>query len=271
MLTGAAIEDEERPPRARAPDSAPPASPPHAAPDGKPIIEFEHVGVHYGKHHVLRDVSFCVRAAEVVALIGSNAAGKTTTLRTAMGLKETSAGTVRFCGQDITRLSTHDRVRHGLVLVPEGRQVFTRFTVMKNLQMGAYARPDRNRIQPDLDFVFDLFPRLAERRAQKAGSMSGGEQQMLAIARGLMGKPRCLLLDEPTLGLAPIVVDEIVAIVHRLAATGMTIMLTEQNAAMALDCASRAYVLESGAISLAGTSAELQQTEEIRSLYLGAN
>jgi branched-chain amino acid transport system ATP-binding protein len=155
------------------------------------------------------------------------------------------------------------------VLVPQGRQVFTRFSVMQNLQMGAFSRPDRDRIQPELDYVFDLFPRLAERRTQKAGLMSGGEQQMLAIARGLMGKPRCLLLDEPTLGLAPIIVDEIVDIVHRLAASGMTIVLTEQNAAMALECASRAFVLESGAVSLQGSSTELKRSEAIMSLYLG--
>jgi branched-chain amino acid transport system ATP-binding protein len=233
-----------------------------------PMIELERIGVHYGKHRVLEDVSLTVRLGEVVALIGANAAGKTTTMRTAIGLKEPSSGAVRFNGQDVTQLSTHERVRRGLVLVPEGRQVFTKFTVMTNLQMGAYSRTDRNRIEPELDYVFDLFPHLAERRMQKAGSMSGGEQQMLAIARGLMGKPRCLLLDEPTLGLAPIVVDEISEVIRRLAASGMTIMLTEQNAAMALDCASRAYVMESGAISLHGPSKDLQQSEVIKSLYL---
>jgi branched-chain amino acid transport system ATP-binding protein len=234
-----------------------------------PMLELDHIDVHYGKHHVLRDVSLAVRAGEVVALIGANAAGKSTTMRAAIGLKEASAGAVRFNGEDVTPLSTHERVQRGLVLIPEGRQVFVKFTVMQNLQMGAYSRADRDRIQPELDYVFDLFPRLAERRAQKAGSMSGGEQQMLAIARGLMGKPRCLLLDEPTLGLAPIVVDEITAIIRRLAASGTTIMLTEQNAAMALDCASRAYVLESGAISLEGASNDLRQSEAIKSLYLG--
>jgi len=233
------------------------------------MFELDHIDVHYGKHHVLKDVSLAVRAGEVVALIGANAAGKSTTMRAAIGLKEASAGAVRFNGEDVTPLSTHERVQRGLVLIPEGRQVFVKFTVMQNLQMGAYSRADRDRIQPELDYVFDLFPRLAERRAQKAGSMSGGEQQMLAIARGLMGKPRCLLLDEPTLGLAPIVVDEITAIIRRLAASGTTIMLTEQNAAMALDCASRAYVLESGAISLEGASNDLRQSEAIKSLYLG--
>jgi branched-chain amino acid transport system ATP-binding protein len=233
-----------------------------------PMIELERIDVHYGKHQVLKDISLAVLPGEVVALIGANAAGKTTTMRTTLGLKEPRSGTVRFNGQDVTQLSTHERVRRGLALVPEGRQVFTKFTVMTNLQMGAYCRADRNHIEPEFDYVFDLFPQLAERRMQKAGSMSGGEQQMLAIARGLMGKPRCLLLDEPTLGLAPIVVAEISAVIRRLAASGMTIMLTEQNAAMALDCASRAYVMESGAISLHGASKDLQQSEVVKSLYL---
>jgi len=234
-----------------------------------PMIAFDGVNVHYGKHHVLKDVSFRVRPGEVVALIGANAAGKSTTLRTAIGLKQATSGAVRFNGEDVSRLSTHERVARGLVLVPEGRQVFTRFTVMQNLQMGAYVREDRDRIGPELDQVFALFPRLAERRAQKAGSMSGGEQQMLAIARGLMARPRCLLLDEPSLGLAPIVEVEIATIVRRLAAGGTTIMIAEQNAAMALTCATRAYVLESGAVTLEGASQDLQQSEAIKSLYLG--
>lgn len=233
------------------------------------MLRLEHVDVHYGKHHVLQSISLAVRPGEVVAVIGANAAGKTTTMRTVMGLKQASTGAIEFDGADITRLPTHERVRRGLALVPEGRQVFARFTVTQNLQMGAFSRPDRDRLHPDIERVFGLFPRLAERSTQKAGSMSGGEQQMLAIARGLMGKPRCLLLDEPTLGLAPIVVDEIVRTVHRLAASGMTILLTEQNAAMALECAARAYVLESGSISLTGDAADLARSEAIKSLYLG--
>jgi branched-chain amino acid transport system ATP-binding protein len=249
------------------------SSPGQAATDASrqatPMIELDRIDVHYGKHHVLKQVSLRVESGEIVALIGANAAGKSTSMRATIGLKELTAGAVRFNGEDVSRLSTHDRVRRGLVLVPEGRQVFTKFTVLQNLQMGAYTRPDRDRIGPELDYVFGLFPLLRERRMQKAGSMSGGEQQMLAIARGLMGKPRCLLLDEPTLGLAPIIVDEIAQIVRRLAQSGTTIMLTEQNALMALECASRAYVLESGAISLHGTSAELQQTEAVKNLYLG--
>ena len=233
------------------------------------MLEFERINVHYGKNRVLKDVSIRVGEGEVVSLIGSNAAGKTTTLRAALGLKGAASGSLRFAGEDITRLATHERVHRGLVLVPEGRQAFVKFTVVENLLMGAYHRTDRDRAQKEIDFAFDLFPRLRERRTQKAGSMSGGEQQMLAIARGLMAKPACLMLDEPTLGLAPLIVEEIAATVRRLAASGMTVLLAEQNAAVALACAGRAYVLESGNISLEGKSAELKQTDAIKSLYLG--
>jgi branched-chain amino acid transport system ATP-binding protein len=251
--------------------SARPALVPHdpASDNATPMIAFEGINVHYGKHHVLTDVSFRVAPGEIVALIGANAAGKSTTMRTAIGLKAATSGIVRFNGDDVSRLATHERVARGLVLVPEGRQVFTRFTVMQNLQMGAYVRDDRDKIDAELDQVFELFPRLKERRTQKAGSMSGGEQQMLAIARGLMGKPRCLLLDEPSLGLAPIIEVEIARIVRQLAARGTTIMIAEQNAAMALSCATRAYVLESGAVTLEGRADDLQQSEAIKSLYLG--
>ena len=234
------------------------------------MLALERINVRYGKNHVLKDVTLKVGEGEVVSLIGSNAAGKTTTLRTALGLKDVASGTLRFAGEDITRLATHQRVNRGLVLVPEGRQVFIKFTVVENLLMGAYHRTDRDSAGKELEYVFDLFPRLRERRAQKAGSMSGGEQQMLAIARGLMAKPKCLLLDEPTLGLAPIIVEEIVATIAKLAAGGMTILLAEQNVAMALDCAARAYVLESGNISLEGESEQLRQTDAIKSLFLGS-
>jgi len=185
------------------------------------MLSLDCVNVRYGKNHVLKDLSVRVGKGEVISLIGANAAGKTTTLRTALGLKETFSGALRFAGEDITRLATHERVSRGLVLVPEGRQVFTKFTVVENLLMGAYHRADRDAAGKELEYVFDLFPRLRERRTQKAGSMSGGEQQMLAIARGLMAKPRCLLLDEPTLGLAPIIVEEIANTVGKLAAGGI--------------------------------------------------
>ena len=234
------------------------------------MLELERVNVHYGKNQVLRDVTLSVAAGEIVALIGANAAGKTTTLRATLGLKGLTSGEIRFDGEPITRASTPERVRRRLVLVPEGRQVFVKLTVAENLLMGAYSRPDRDRLDRDLERVYGLFPRLAERRRQLAGSMSGGEQQMLAIARGLMAQPRCLLLDEPTLGLAPIIVDEIARIVRRLAEEGMTILLAEQNAAMALSCASRAYVLESGRLSLEGSARELESSPAVQKLYLGA-
>jgi branched-chain amino acid transport system ATP-binding protein len=207
------------------------------------MLSLEGLNVHYGKIHVLRDVALRVDAGEVVGLVGPNAAGKTTTLRTVIGLKSRTSGTIRLADQPIEGLSTPERVRLGAVLVPEGRQVFTRYTVRENLVMGAYHRADRNRIEPDIEEIYSLFPRLSERRSQRAGLMSGGEQQMLAIGRGLMSKPRLLMLDEPTLGLAPIMVEEIERIVQALAARGMTILISEQNAAMALRVAHRAYVL----------------------------
>jgi len=233
------------------------------------VLELAGLDVHYGKIHVLRGVDLKVAPGEVVALVGANAAGKTTTLRSILGLKTVSAGSILLDGAQIQSLATPQRVRRGLVLVPEGRQVFTRFSVLENLIMGAYHRPDRNRIDDDLAAVFELFPRLDERRAQKAGSMSGGEQQMLAIGRGLMAKPRYLLLDEPTLGLAPVIVDEIAATIRALSARGMTILLSEQNAAMSLAASDRGYVIASGLITLSGRSAELSRSPEVRRLYLG--
>jgi branched-chain amino acid transport system ATP-binding protein len=234
------------------------------------MLELDGITVQYGKRPVLRAVSLRLAEGEVVSLVGANAAGKTTTLRTVMGLKAPLSGAVRLAGEDITRLSTVERVRRGLALSPEGRQIFPKFTVHENLVMGGYHRPDRDRLADDLARVYGLFPRLAERRRQKAGSMSGGEQQMLAIGRALLQKPRCLLLDEPTLGLAPIVVEEIDRIIRVLAGQGMTILLAEQNAAMALALAERAYVLESGSISLEGEARRLKEAAEVRRLYLGA-
>jgi branched-chain amino acid transport system ATP-binding protein len=233
------------------------------------MLALSGLNVHYGKIHVLRDVALRVDPGEVVALVGPNAAGKTTTLRTLIGLKGMTSGDISLDARPIGDLSTPARVALGLVLVPEGRQVFTRFSVLDNLTMGAFARPDRNALAADLDEIFALFPRLAERRGQRAGLMSGGEQQMLAIGRGLMAKPRMLLLDEPTLGLAPIIVEEIERIVAALAARGMTILIAEQNAAMALRVSHRLYVLKSGRVSLEGTPAELSRSSDITRLYLG--
>jgi branched-chain amino acid transport system ATP-binding protein len=234
------------------------------------MLEISGLTAHYGKNKVVSDADIRMNSGEVVALIGANAAGKTTTLRLIVGLKKATRGTIRFAGENVTAYSTPRRVHLGIVLVPEGRQVFPRSTVLENLVMGAYHRADRNHIADDLDAMFSMFPRLAERRFQRAGSMSGGEQQMLAIARGLMAKPKCLLLDEPTLGLAPVIVDEVGETIRKLANRGMTILLAEQNAAMALDVANRAYVLTSGTISAQGTPAELQASPLIRQLYFGA-
>ena len=234
------------------------------------MLELDRVNCHYAKVHVLHDVSLKVDRGEIVCIIGPNAAGKTTTLRVIAGLKESSAGHIRYLGEDITRLLPFERVERGLVLVPEGRQIFPKFTVLDNLRMGAYQRADRGTIGGDLETVYELFPRLRERLQQRGGSLSGGEQQMLAIGRGLMAKPKCLLLDEPSLGLAPIIVSEIARIIRELAGRGLTIMLVEQNAAMALELADRAYLLESGQVSLHGTAAELQRTDVVRKLYLGA-
>ncbi len=234
------------------------------------MLELDRVSCHYAKVHVLHGVSLKVDRGEIVCIIGPNAAGKTTTLRVIAGLKEPSAGRIRYEGEDITRFLPFERVERGLVLVPEGRQIFPKFTVLDNLKMGAYQRADRGAIGGDLESVYELFPRLRERLQQRGGSLSGGEQQMLAIGRGLMAKPKCLLLDEPSLGLAPIIVSEIARIIRELVGRGLTIMLVEQNAAMALELADHAYLLESGHVSLHGTAAELQRTDVVRKLYLGA-
>jgi branched-chain amino acid transport system ATP-binding protein len=233
------------------------------------LLELNGLSAHFGKKQVLHQMSLSVGEGEVVALIGPNAAGKSTTMRCILGLKATSAGSIAFHGRCMDALGTPKRVREGLVLVPEGRQVFTEFSVLDNLLMGAYHRPDRGRIDGDLAKVFGLFPRLAERRAQKAGSMSGGEQQMLAIARGLMSRPRLLFMDEPSLGLAPIVMEEIASAIRHLAAGGLSILLAEQNASFALRMADRAYVIESGSVVLSGTAQELSDEPRVRQNYLG--
>ncbi len=234
------------------------------------MLELSAISAHYAKNQVLRSVNLSVAAGEVVALVGANAAGKSTTMRLIAGLKRATSGSIRLDGLEIESMSTPRRVGLGIALVPEGRQVFAQSTVLENLVMGAYHRPDRNDIQRDIDAMFAMFPRLGERRNQRAGSMSGGEQQMVAIARGLMARPKCLLLDEPTLGLAPVVVDEISRTIVELARQGMTILLAEQNAAMALEVASRAYVLAAGAISAEGTPDQLKGSPLVEQLYFGA-
>lgn len=234
------------------------------------MLDVSNLNVSYGKQRVLRDVAFRLEKGEVVTLIGSNAAGKSTTLRTLAGLKKSDSGSISFKGQDIVATSTVDRVKAGLVLVPEGRQIFPRLTVYENLLMGAYHRADRDDLDGDLERIFAMFPRLRERRDQRAGSMSGGEQQMLAIGRGLMSRPTLMLLDEPTLGLAPIIIEELGQIVRDLAREGLTILLAEQNAVMALGCADRAYVLQSGRIVTSGSAKDLSETAEVKQMYLGA-
>ena len=233
------------------------------------MLEVKQLNVSYGKQKVLRDVGFSLQEREVVALIGSNAAGKSTTLRTIAGLKKADSGTINFGGKEISSLPTVERVQSGLVLVPEGRQIFPRLTVHENLLMGAYHRADRDNLDDDLERIFAMFPRLKERRVQRAGSMSGGEQQMLAIGRGLMSRPKVMLLDEPTLGLAPIIIEELGTIVRNLAKEGLAILLAEQNAMMALGCADRACILQSGSIVMNGDAKQLSETTEVKQMYLG--
>ncbi|WFU66182.1 ABC transporter ATP-binding protein [Bradyrhizobium brasilense] len=234
------------------------------------MLDVSNLSVSYGKQKVIREVSFKLEKGEVVTLIGPNAAGKSTTLRTLAGLKKADRGTIHLAGKDITESSTVDRVRAGLVLVPEGRQIFTKLSVHENLIIGAYHRADRDHASDDQERIFSMFPRLRERRDQKAGSMSGGEQQMLAIGRGLMSRPALMLLDEPTLGLAPIIIEELGRIVRNLAREGLTILLAEQNAMMALGCTDRAYVLQSGRIVTSGNAKELSETTEVKQMYLSA-
>lgn len=232
------------------------------------MLEVKDINVYYGLIHALRDVSFEVNEGEVVALIGANGAGKTTTLHTITGLLPSKGGTVTFEGRDITRKPGHAIVRLGMSHVPEGRRVFAGLTVAENLRMGAYTRP-AGEIPESLKMVYERFPRLEERKNQAAGTLSGGEQQMLAMGRALMSKPKLLMLDEPSMGLAPILVEQIFDIIRELHAAGTTILLVEQNAQAALSVADRAYVLETGKISLTGTGAELMASDAVRKAYLG--
>jgi len=233
------------------------------------MFEINDLNVHFGGIHALKGISLRVEDGEIVTLIGANGAGKTTTLRTASGLKRPTSGSVAINGTDITNRSAQDRVKMGLVHVPEGRHVFPGMTVLENLELGAYTRKDRAGIAASLNEVYQRFPLLAERRKQTAGTLSGGEQQMLAMGRALMGDPKILLLDEPSMGLAPLLVQEIFDIIRAINEAGTTILLVEQNANMALQVAHRAYVMETGAIVLSGTSAELSDTDDIKRAYLG--
>jgi branched-chain amino acid transport system ATP-binding protein len=221
------------------------------------MLDVTSIRAFYGKQEAVRGISIVVRAGEIVALIGPNSAGKTTTLRSLVGLKKITEGRIVLNGTDLSNAPVARRVAAGLTLVPEGRQIFPRFTVHENLLMGGFHRADRRNLRRDIDEIYAIFPRLKERETQAAGSMSGGEQQMLAIGRGLMAKPAVMLLDEPTLGLAPIVVDELKRAIRNLAATGKGILLAEQNDAMALECSDRGYVLEAGVVVDEGASSVL--------------
>src|SRR5258708_16538668 len=232
------------------------------------MLEVTDLHVYYGQIHALKGISFRVGQGEIVTLLGNNGAGKTTTLRTLSGLLAPRQGDVRFEGSSLLGIAAHDVVLKGITHVPEGRRIFNRLSVVENLEMGAYTRSD-SAIAEDMDHVFTTFPRLKERRAQVAGTLSGGEQQMLAIGRALMARPRLPLLDEPSLGLAPVLVEQILATITDINRQGMTILLVEQNAAMALEIAHRGYVLETGTIVLTGTAAELSDNADVRRAYLG--
>jgi branched-chain amino acid transport system ATP-binding protein len=232
------------------------------------MLEVRDLNVYYGEIHALKGVSFTVRQGEIVTLLGNNGAGKTTTLRTLSGLLAARSGDVRLEGSSLLGIAPHDVVLKGITHVPEGRRIFNRLTVVENLEMGAYTRSDAA-VGEDLEHVFTVFPRLKERRAQVAGTLSGGEQQMLAIGRALMAKPRLLLLDEPSMGLAPVLVEQIFETVLTINRQGVTILLVEQNAAMALSIAERGYVLETGRLALEGRARELADNPEVRRAYLG--
>ena len=244
-------------------------APAGAASPKQPILALEEVHVYYGAIHALKGVSLTVNPGEIVTLIGANGAGKSTTLRAINGINKPRQGTIRFQGQDITGDAPHRIVKSGIAQSPEGRRLFPRMSVTENLEMGAFQRTDRENLAEDMDRVFTLFPRLQERRMQKAGTMSGGEQQMCAIGRALMARPKLLLLDEPSMGLAPIFVERIFETVVEVNKQGTPVLLVEQNALMALDVAERGYVMETGRIALAGPASELKTNERVRKAYLG--
>ena len=233
------------------------------------MLEVKDLVVSYGAIKALKGISFKVEQGEVITLIGSNGAGKTTTLHSISNLIRKESGSILFAGEDITNVSADKIVNRGLIQVPEGRRVFANMSVKENIEMGAYLRKDKEEIKKDMEWCYELFPRLKERLAQMAGTLSGGEQQMLAMARALMSKPRLLLLDEPSMGLAPILVDEIFNIVHKISSGGTTILLVEQNAFKALSIADRAYILETGSIAKEGIASELANDDAVRKAYLG--
>ena len=233
------------------------------------LLEVNNLEVYYGVICALKGISFHVNEGEIVSLIGANGAGKTTMMQSVVGILPKRSGSVIFDGNDISKTPCHKIVKLGLTQVPEGRRIFQELTVYENLMMGAYTMKDQQQFKAELDRIYDLFPRLAERRRQIAGTLSGGEQQMLAMSRALMSHPKLLMLDEPSMGLAPILVEQIFDIIKELNAAGTTILLVEQNANKALEISDRAYVLETGSITLSGTGAELMRSDEVQKAYLG--
>jgi branched-chain amino acid transport system ATP-binding protein len=233
------------------------------------LLEVQDIHSYYGNVQALRGVSLTVEEGEIVTLIGSNGAGKTTTLRSIHGMLHPREGRILFEGEEIQSLPAHDMIGRGIAQSPEGRKIFSRMTVLENLEMGAYHRNDKAEIRQDMDRVFDLFPRLKERVKQEAGTMSGGEQQMLAIGRALMSRPKLVLLDEPSMGLAPVLVERIFQVIREINEQGTTILLVEQNANVALEIASRGYVLETGAVVNAAPAEKLRQDPKVREAYLG--
>ena len=233
------------------------------------MLKIDDINVYYGAIHAIKGISLEVNEGEIVTLIGANGAGKSTTLRTISGLLKPKTGTMTFEGKNIAGVPAHNIVKAGISQVPEGRRIFAEMSVMENLDLGAFIRKDKDGIQKDLKMVFERFPRLEERKNQEAGTLSGGEQQMLAMGRALMSRPRLLLLEEPSMGLAPLLIREIFSIIQDINKTGTTILLVEQNANMALSIANRAYVLETGRITLSGDAKELADSEDVRKAYLG--
>jgi branched-chain amino acid transport system ATP-binding protein len=237
--------------------------------DGTLLLEFKGVNTYYGDMHALKDVNYVIGTGEIVSLLGGNASGKSTTMKTIMGVVRPTTGTVIFEGQPIEKLSTSERVRRGIAPVLEARRLFPRMTVYENLEMGAYTQKRGAQFEQDLERVYSLFPRVKERRNQLAGTLSGGEQQMVAIGRALMARPRLVCMDEPSMGLSPLYVEQVFDIIQEINRQGTTIFMVEQNANMALSIAHRAYVLQTGRVVLSGTAAELRETPSIREAYLG--
>ena len=233
------------------------------------ILNVENISVHYGAIHALREISFSLSQGEIVALIGANGAGKSTSLNTVSGLLHPTAGKIEFMSEDISNASPQEIVNKGIIQVPEGRKIFSKMSVWENLEMGAYSVSDKNIIEQRIESVFERFPRLKERRNQQGGTLSGGEQQMLAIARGLMAGPKILLMDEPSMGLAPILVEKIFDIIREINASGTSILLVEQNALMALSIADRGYVLDTGKVVLSGAAKDLLHNPMVINAYLG--